>query len=115
MSKAKFFLKYLLLLVYAGLSSLYTPSNLNIAFNFSHGIANNPDGIISVPIGIAIILTILTIDVLIVVKTAKSKNISKLKKVFFILSFIIIKIICLTLDQNGWRNFIYCLEFKLTH
>ena len=112
MSKIRFFIKSLLLIVYGGFSSIYMPSFLNVVFNFTHGVANNPDGTISIPFGIIILLVILTIDILIILKTFKSNNMTKLEKAIIFLLFITIKFIGLTVDKNGWSNFIDCFKWK---
>ena len=97
---------------YGFFSALYTPSFLSVAFNFTHGAANNPDGELSIPIDIVILLTILMIDILIIVKTIKLTSITKLEKTLIISFFVIVKIIGLMMDQNGWRNFIHCFKWK---
>ena len=85
---------------------------MSVAFNFTHGAANNPDGELSIPIGIVILLTIITIDILIIVKTIKSSNMKKFEKVLTISLFVIVKITGLIVDQDGCRNFIHCFKWK---
>ncbi len=111
MHKLKIILKNLLYIVFAFFSAYYIPSILSVAFNFTHGTANNPDGEVFVPIGIIILLTILMIDILLIVKTIKSNNMTKHKKVLTISIFVIVKIIGLMVDQDGWKNFLYCLKW----
>lgn len=91
---------------------IYTPVIISIAFNFTHGAVNNPDGEIFILIGIIILLTVLTIDILIVAKTIKSGTMKRFVKVLIILLFILVRIIGLTVDKNGWRNVIYCFKLK---
>lgn len=112
MHKLKTILKYLLCMSYGVFSSIYTPSFLSVAFNFTHGAANNPDGELSIPIGIVILLTIITIDILIIVKTIKSSGMTKFEKVLTISLFVIVKIIGLIVDQDGWKNFMHCFKWK---
>lgn len=112
MCKLKNLLKILLCIVYGFFSAYYTAAFLNVAFNFTHGAANNPDGTLSIPIGIVILLAILMIDIVIIVKTLKSSNMSKLEKALTISLFVVVKTIGLMMDQNGWKNFIHCFKWK---
>ncbi|MBR2861249.1 MAG: hypothetical protein IKB86_05375 [Clostridia bacterium] len=112
MHKLKKLLKTILYTAYGFFSALYTPSFLSVAFNFTHGAANNPDGELSIPIGIVILLTIIAIDILIIAKTIKSSGMTKFEKVLTILLFVIVKIIGLMVDQDGWKNFIHCFKWK---
>ena len=107
----KSILKNLLYVAHGFLSGVYTPGLLSLAFNFMHGIANNPDGESLMPLGIILVLTILTIDILIIVKTIKSKSIPTLEKVLTIGLFVIVKSIGLMVDQDGWRNFTKCFTY----
>lgn len=112
MHKLKTIVKNFLYTVYGFFSAYYTASFLSVAFNFTHGAANNPDGELSIPIGIVILLTIITIDILIIVKTIKSSSMKKFEKVLTISLFVIVKITGLIVDQDGWRNFIHCFKWK---
>ena len=112
MHKLKNLLKNLVFTLYGFFSAVCTPGFMDLAFNFTHGIGNNPEGTMFIPIGIAILLAILTIDILIIVKTIKSASMTKFEKVLTISLFIIVKIIGLMVDQNGWRNFIHCFKLK---
>ncbi len=106
MRKLKIILKTLLFMVYGFFSGLSTPYLLMVAFNFTHGIANNPDGEVCIPIGIAILLTILIIDILIIVKTVRSRSLTKFEKVVIISLFVIVKFVGLMVLQDEWRDFI---------
>lgn len=106
----KIILKNLLIAIYGFISGLYLPSILSVAFNYTHGPVNNPDGEIFIPVGILILLTILVIDVLVIIRTIKSEKMTKHEKIITILVFISAKFIGLTQDQEGWRNFIYSLK-----
>ena len=112
MNKHKILLKNILHTIYGFFSACYTPSFLNVTFNFTHGIANNPDGAIFILFGIIIILSILAIDISIIVKNIKSYTMSKTEKVVTIFLFVLIKFIGLMVDKDGWRNFIHCFEWK---
>lgn len=112
MHKLKIILKKLLYTAYGFFSAVCTPVFMSLAFNFMHGVGNNPDGIMFIPVGIAILLAILTIDILIIVRTIKSSSITKLEKVLTISLFVIVKIIGLMVDQDGWKNFIHCFKWK---
>ena len=114
MHKLKTISKNLFYSVYGFFSAYYTAGFLSVAFNFGKGICYNPEGAMFIPVGIVILLAILMIDIVIIVKTLKSDNMSKLEKALTILLFIIVKIIGLMLDQNGWRNFIHCFKWKFT-
>ena len=103
MNKLKILLKFIL-------NNGYGASILCMAFNI--GIGEDPDGRMFIPLGIAILVTILIIDFLIVIKTIKSNNLTKLEKAVIITIFVIVKIIGLMADQDGWRNIIHCLEVK---
>jgi len=98
--------------VYAFFSSYFTPSILSVTFNFTHGVANNPDGELLVPIGIITIFAILIIDLLFIVKTIKSNNMTKVEKILTIALFVAAKMIGLMVDQDGWRNVFTCLKYK---
>ena len=111
MHKLEVILKNLLYTVYGFFSAVYTPSFLNVAFNFGKGICYNPEGAMFIPVGIAILLAILTIDILIIAKTVKSNNMTKFEKVLTLSLFVIVKIIGLMVDRNGWKNFIHCLKW----
>lgn len=80
MHKLKIILKNLLYTVYGFISAVCTPVFMSLAFNFMHGVGNNPDGTMFIPVGIAILLAILTIDILIIVKTIKSSSMTKFEK-----------------------------------
>ena len=112
MHKFNIILKNLFYTVYGFFSAIYTPAFMSMAFNFMHGIGNNSDGTIFIPIGIAIILAILTIDILIIVTTIKSSSMTKFEKMFTLSLFVIVKIIGIMVDQDGWRNFIHCFKWK---
>ncbi len=105
MCKLKIILKTLLCMAHGFFSGLSTPYLLMVAFNFTHGIANNPDGQLSIPIGVAILLTILIIDILIIVKAVRSRSLTKFEKVVIISLFVIVKFVGLMWDQDGWRHF----------
>lgn len=113
MQKFKNILKMVFYTVYGLFSAMYTPAFMSVAFNFGKGICYNPEGAMFIPVGIVILLAILAIDILIIVKTIKSNNMTKLEKVFAISLFATSKIVGLTLDQNGWRNFIHCFKWLL--
>lgn len=112
MHKLEVILKKLLYTVYGFFSAYYTASFLSVAFNFGKGICYNPEGAMFIPVGIAILLAILTIDILIIVRTIKSSSMTKFEKVLTISLFVIVKIIGLMVDQNGWKNFIHCFKWK---
>lgn len=112
MHKLEIILKNLLYTVYGFFSAYYTASFLSVAFNFGKGICYNPEGAMFIPVGIAILLAILTIDILIIVTTIKSSSMTKFEKVLTISLFVIVKIIGLIIDQNGWKNFIHCFKWK---
>lgn len=101
--------KYILLFLgamHSAISGLFTPWLLMLSFNLSKGPVNNPDGVIFIPVGIIMLLAFLAVDILIIVKTAKSNNLSRTEKLVSVLVFIILKILCLAIiDQNGLRNF----------
>ena len=113
MHKLKVLLKNLLYALYGYFSACYTPVFLGLAFNFTDGVQNNPEGAMFIPVGIIILLAVLIIDVLIVVKTIRSDDMTKLEKTLTILAFAVIKIIGLTVDRDGWRNFLHCLSRHL--
>lgn len=112
MKKVKFILKNLLFIAYGFFCAYLTPSLLNTAFNFTKGISNNPEGAIFVPFGIIMLVAILAIDILIIIKTIKSKNMTVAEKVITITIFIVAKVIGLTLDKNGWNNFVKCFKWR---
>jgi len=112
MHKLKNIFNITLYTVYAFFSSYFTPSILSVTFNFTHGVANNPDGELLVPIGIITIFAILIIDLLFIVKTIKSNNVTKNEKMLTILFFVIVKIIGLMMDPDGGRNFLHCFKKK---
>ena len=61
-------------------------------------------------------LIVMAIDTLIIVKIAKSENMSVLQKTITILVFFIIKAACfLMIDQNGLRNFLKDFNIKYLH
>ena len=112
MNKGKCLLKIALHMVYGFFTAVYTPVFICLAFNFMHGVGNNPDGEIFIPFGIAILLAILVIDILIIMKTIKSNNMTKVEKILTIALFVAAKMIGLMVDQDGWRNVFTCLKYK---
>jgi len=105
----------LFIVVYGGFSGVYTPVLLSFAFNFSHGIAYNPDGRLFMPFAIALLLAILTVDILIIVKTIKSNTMTRFEKILTILLFVTVKTIGLMVDQDGWRNFLHCFSWHINN
>ena len=99
-------------MIYGVFSGIYTPVIISLAFNFMKGVGNNPEGTMFVPFGIAILLTIIALDIAIIVKMIKSNNMTRLKKVLAVSFFVIAKFIGLMVDQNGWRNVIHCFKWK---
>ena len=112
MSNFKAISKNLLYAIYGFLSAVYTPSFMSIAFNLTKGAVNNPEGSMFVPFGFGILLAILLIDILIITKMIKGKNMTKSAKVLAISLFVVVKIIGLMLDQNGWKYFIHDFSLK---
>ena len=112
MHKLKTILKYLLYMIYGIITGIYTPVIISLAFNFMHGVGNNPDGIMFIPFGIAIILAVIAIDITIIVKTIKSNEMTRFEKMLVISLFVISKFIGLMVDQDGWRNVIECFKYK---
>lgn len=112
MNNFKLILKNILFIAYGFFSGYFTPCLLDTAFNFTKGICNNPEGAIFVPFGIVALLAILTIDILIIVKTIKSKNMTTPQKVITVSLFVVAKIVGLMQDQNGWKNFVDCFKWK---
>lgn len=93
--------------IHSVISGFFTPWLLMLSFNLSKGPVNNPEGVMFIPVGIIVLLAFLAIDILIIVKTVKSNNLSRTEKLILISAFIILKILCLALiDQNGLRNFL---------
>ena len=84
MHKLKNILKYLLCMIYGIFSGIYTPAIISLAFNFMKGVGNNPEGTMFIPFGIAILLAIVAIDIAIIVKTIKSKNLLKREGFLFL-------------------------------
>ena len=115
MVKVKNFFKIIACLAYTFLSSYVFPTLLIIAFNFSHGIANNPDGELLMPFGAVSILTILFIDFLIKRKTVISNDKTKAEKLFIILLFLFVKlIVSISIPRYVWNNFFHYLALKLS-
>lgn len=84
-----------------------------LSFNLNKGPVNNPEGVMFIPVGIIVLLAFLAVDILIIVKTVKSKTLLRREKVIFIIFFVILKILCLALiDQNGLRNFLKYFNIK---
>lgn len=111
----KLCIKNLVYVTYGFLSAFYTPTFLLVSFNFMHGIANNADGEVLMPFGAFVLLTILSIDLFIIVRTLLSKRMSKFEKIFTISLFIIAKTAgTLVLENNDWRFFLECLQWKFT-
>ncbi len=100
-------------MIFTGFMSYYSSVFLAMEFNLLHGVGNNPDGVIFMPIAFGIIFITLLIDVLVIIKTIKSHTITVYEKVFIILFFIIVIIICVSFDKDGWRHFIE--DFKLKY
>lgn len=115
MKYVKAALRSLLILVYGYLASYYFSGFLNVAFNFSKGIANNPDGVITVPIGILIVLVILLVNVLLVRYIFKSTGMSKIEKWVNIVLFALATAIGTYLTLYSWNTFFSCLLWHLTH
>ena len=111
----KTILKYPLYLLYSFISGFFTPAMLIISFNYSHGIANNPDGTLLMPVGIAMVLSVLIIDLIIVFKTVKSNTISVLEKILVISLFVLVKILGMWLEPNGRRTFIECFLWNIRY
>lgn len=115
MHRIKIILTKLLIAVYGFISGLYTPSILSIAFNYSHGAVNNSDGVMFIPFGIVSLLVVLIIDILLVTRTVKSNNMTKIEKIITISIFFSAKIIGLMGDQNGWKNIMCSLKEDLNN
>lgn len=112
MNKLKAVLTNLFFTVYSFFSGFFIPILLNITFNFTKGICNNPEGVIFIPFGIVALLAILVIDLLIIVKTVKSKNMTVIEKVITITLFAVAKVTGLALNQNEWKIFVQCFKWK---
>ncbi len=105
-------LKYLVCLTYSFISAMYTAGFLNLAFHFSHGIANNPDGVVGIPIGVLALLAFIAIDIVIVVKIVKSKAMVKPEKILFLWLFLLEKFLGFMVDQDGWANFWHYFSYR---
>ncbi len=114
MRQLKVALKTLLCMVHGFFSGFYTSSCLFVAFNF-HGVGNYPEGEPFIPIGIAILLTMLIIDILIIVKTVRSRSLTKFEKGLIISLFVIVKFVGLMWDQGAWANFAKEFRVKFMH
>lgn len=115
MKNVKTVLRSLLILVYGTLVACYFPAFLNMAFNFSKGIANNPDGVITAPIGALIVLGILLVDVLLIRHTIKSPGMSKKEKWVNIVLFMLATAIGTYLTLYSWNTFFSCFLWLLAH
>lgn len=106
--------KYVIMALYFFFSGYSLPWLLTAAFNYSKGIANNPDGEGLMPFGIIGVLIIIIIDILII--RSHSRNIDNTKKekiILLSLSFISI-IIGILLPIEIWNNFFKCFAFYFT-
>ena len=109
----KFIFQELALIAQGGITGFLTPTLLLLSFNFMHGPVNNPEGETFVPLGIFTLIAIAAVDVLIIVKTAKSKNMTRAKKIVLIATLVCAKAIgLLMIDLNGWHSFIYSFSVK---
>lgn len=111
MKRLIFCLKHIILALYGFISACFTPAFLNIAFNFSHGIANNSDGAFFAPVGIVVVCLTFLIDVSIFFFTLIKKKSNKREKIILLVIFCIAKLLGYVVDFNGWKNFILCLQF----
>ena len=111
--KVKFIFQELAVIAKGGIAGFFTPTFLLISFNFMHGPVNYPDGEMFVPLGIITLIAIAAVDVLIIVKTAKSKNMTRAKKIVLIATLVCAKAIgSLMIDMNDWHSFIYSFSVK---
>ena len=106
-------LKHIITMLYFFFSSFSLPVLLTIAFNYTKGIANNPDGVLLIPFGIIGTLTVIVIDILIVRSYLTNVNNTKTKKnIILTLSFVLI-LTGILLPVDVWNNFFKCLLFYL--
>ncbi len=115
MCKWKPIVKYLLYLVYGGVSGFLTPTFLLFAFNFSDGIQHNPEDEMFIPFGIAALVVLLMIDVWIVLRTVLSQSIDKCHKAVVLCLFWLVKIGFVLLNQLDVQLFTECFLWKLEH
>lgn len=92
-------------LIIGFISSYYFESFLSMAFNLTKGVSENPEGKIFMPLGVIIILTILTVTFLTIKKVFKSTVYHKTEKFIFMFLLILVWIVGTILTLDYWRNF----------
>ena len=115
MNKLKKTVKHILFILYGFFSAYCMPIFLTTAFNFSHGVGNNPDGELLVPVGIALIIAVLITDVLIIINIIRTVDNRKVKIALLVL-FAAAKLIGTIIDPElRWKNFLLCFSMLLKH
>ncbi len=113
MTYIKKILKHIIRMLYFFFSSYSLPLFLTIAFNYTKGIANNPDGELLIPFGIIGVLIIIIIDILIIRSHLINVDNTKNERIIVLsLSFVSI-IIGVLLPVEVWNNFFKCFVFYL--
>ena len=115
MNKWTYVLKTALYIVYGGISGYITPWFLLLAFNFTDGIQNNPEGEWFVPFGVLVLVMLLMIDVWLALRITMSKSTSKRQKALRLFLYVIAKAGGILAEQLGLRLFIECILWKLEH
>lgn len=115
MYKIKEALCCILSVIYGFIFSYISPVILIFAFNFSKGIADNPDGEVVMPIAWLIFALLilggfwlLKIDL----RVFKKKQISL---IFILAAFLIMLLIGVILSYTVWQELFRCLSWKMTH
>lgn len=115
MSKWMYVLKNVLCIVYGGISGYITPWFLLLAFNFTDGIQNNPEGEWFVPFGVLVLVMLLMIDVWLVLRITMSKSTSKRQKALGLFLYVIAKAGGILAEQLSLQLFIECMKWKFEH
>ena len=106
---------YLFSLVYGVLAAYWFPVALLIAFNFTKGIANNPDGEIAIPFGILLGLFLLAGAVIFCICIIRAKLLRNAEKWICLALFALSIMVGTFFVLYVWEEFFYCLTWHINH
>ncbi len=106
---------YVIGLVYGAFAAYWFPTMLLIAFNYTKGIANNPDGDFARPIGIVLGLLLLVGLFIFGRSVIKTRLLRKTEKWICFSVFALSIIIGTVPVLYVWEEFFYCLTWYLNH
>ena len=115
MAKVKKALYFAFALFFGGFAAYYYPAALIVAFNFTHGIANNPDGDIVRPLGVLFAFFLIVVAFFFCRQVIQTETLKKTGKwvCFSVLCFT--AIVGTVLSLYAWKEFFYCISWHITH